>query len=249
MIITSLRDDTVGFTVRGVKMDDIWNAAPVQTFANPTFSLTTPAAGDGGYIYIGGNSMTEYDPTNPFDGSLIQDADITYLTRIEVQGGGILDTVKPSGTPGAPAAHRRLLRRAQRLRRAGQPAQLADDVHDLQLEPRRFLRRRRVRPPRCAQCPVPRLHGHHQSQRRPVPAARQLGRRARVPVHVQRHDLQLGPGRAHQPRAGCRFDRREYLSRRSSSTTRSTTTAPTSRASHLSTTPRPTTLPPSRGSR
>ena len=30
VIITSLRDDTVGTTVRGVVMDDIWNSAPVQ---------------------------------------------------------------------------------------------------------------------------------------------------------------------------------------------------------------------------
>ena len=32
MIITSLRDDTVGTTVRGVVMDDIWNSAPVQEY-------------------------------------------------------------------------------------------------------------------------------------------------------------------------------------------------------------------------
>src|SRR5208282_3435203 len=30
VIITSLRDDTVGTTVRGVVMDNIWNSAPVQ---------------------------------------------------------------------------------------------------------------------------------------------------------------------------------------------------------------------------
>ena len=29
MIMTSLRDDTVGTTVRGVAMDDIWNSYPV----------------------------------------------------------------------------------------------------------------------------------------------------------------------------------------------------------------------------
>jgi large repetitive protein len=106
VIITSLRDDTVGTTVRGVVMDDIWNAAPVQEYqaaqAGTTLNLTTPAAGDGGYIYIGGNSMTEYDPTDPFDGSLIQDADISYMTRIEVQGGGIIDTGAANGNSELP---------------------------------------------------------------------------------------------------------------------------------------------------
>ena len=57
VIITSLRDGTVGTTVRGVVMDDIWNSAPVQVYqaaqAGTTFSTTTPEAGDGGYIYIG----------------------------------------------------------------------------------------------------------------------------------------------------------------------------------------------------
>ncbi len=46
VIITSLRDDTVGTTVRGVVMDDIWNSAPVQEYqaaANgTTLNLTTP---------------------------------------------------------------------------------------------------------------------------------------------------------------------------------------------------------------
>jgi hypothetical protein len=90
VIITSLRDDTVGMTVRGVKMFNILESDPVYTqVVNPGASLTTPAAGDGGIIYIGGNSMPEYDPTNPFDGSVIQDADISYLTRIEEEGGGL----------------------------------------------------------------------------------------------------------------------------------------------------------------
>ena len=61
-------------------------------------------AGDGGYIYVGGNSLTEYDPTNPFDGSLISNADISYMSRIEVQGGGIVNTYNNiSKTPGAPS--------------------------------------------------------------------------------------------------------------------------------------------------
>ena len=108
VIITSLRDGTVGTTVRGVKMFNILESAPVyQTVVNPnpaTNGLTTPAAGDGGYIYLGGLSMTEYDPTNPFDGSLIDNADISYMTRIEVQGGGLLNTFNNiSGKPGTPS--------------------------------------------------------------------------------------------------------------------------------------------------
>jgi hypothetical protein len=108
VIITSLRDGTVGTTVRGVQMYNILNSWPTETY-NPQFnnsankSLTTPSAGDGGILYIGGNSLTEYDPTNPFDGSLISNADISYMTRIEVQGGGIVDTYNDiSGKAGAP---------------------------------------------------------------------------------------------------------------------------------------------------
>jgi large repetitive protein len=104
VIITSLRDDTVGTTVRGVKMDAIWNQSPLQNFLKgTTLDTHTPAAGDGGYIYIGGNSLTEYDPTDPLEGSIIDNADISYMTRIEVQGGGIINSIKLSGTPGAPA--------------------------------------------------------------------------------------------------------------------------------------------------
>jgi len=99
VIITSLRDGSVGTTVRGVKMYKIWNSAPVETvLAGGTLNLTTPTAGDGGYIYIGGYSMTEYDPTNPFDGSLINNANISYMSRIEVQGGGLIDIGAATGT-------------------------------------------------------------------------------------------------------------------------------------------------------
>ncbi len=98
VIMTSLRDDSVGTTVRGVQMFNIFNSWPTQSvlvgnglpYAGQ--GLTTPVAGDGGYIYVGGNSMTEYNPTDPFDGSIISNADISYMTRVEVQGGGIIDT-------------------------------------------------------------------------------------------------------------------------------------------------------------
>jgi hypothetical protein len=104
VIITSLRDGTVGTTVRGVVMDNILNSDPIYTtLINPGATLDTPAAGDGGYLYIGSNSLTEYDPTNPFDGSIVSNADISYMTRIEVQGGGIIDSSNSTpATPGAP---------------------------------------------------------------------------------------------------------------------------------------------------
>ncbi len=96
VILTSLRDGSVGTTVRGVTMDNIFNSFPtaplIQAGAFVGQSLTTPKAGDGGYIYIGGLSLTEYDPTNPMEGSLISNADISYMSRIEVQGSGIIDT-------------------------------------------------------------------------------------------------------------------------------------------------------------
>ena len=152
VIITSLRDDTVGTTVRGVQMYNIWNSC-----ADPEHSsgrhdrlqtLHTPAAGDGGYIYIGGNSLTEYDPTDPLDGSIINNADISYMTRIEVQGGGIINSIKLTGTPGRPRSTDDWYDQLTGYLGTGQPAQLGDDVHDRRLEPRRLLRRRGVRPSR-----------------------------------------------------------------------------------------------------
>ncbi len=98
VILTSLRDDTVGVTARGDKMYDIFNSYPMQPFTPYAGqSLTTPAPGDGGYIYIGSNSLTTYNLTDPRQGSLIDNADISYMTRIEIQGGGIVD-VPETGT-------------------------------------------------------------------------------------------------------------------------------------------------------
>ena len=78
VILTSLRDDTVGVTVRGVKMYDIFNSYPIGPFTKYAGqSLTTPKPGDGGYIYIGSNSLTTYDLTDPRQGSLIDNADIS----------------------------------------------------------------------------------------------------------------------------------------------------------------------------
>ena len=101
VILTSLRDDTVGVTARGVKMYDIFNSYPVGPYTTyKGQSLTTPAAGDGGYIYIGGNSLTTYNLTDPREGSLIDNADISYMTRIEIQGGGIVDETSTVTDPG-----------------------------------------------------------------------------------------------------------------------------------------------------
>ena len=59
VIMTSLRDGTEGVTARGVKMYNIFNSYPTgpsDRYAGQ--SLTTPQPGDGGYIYIGSNSLT-----------------------------------------------------------------------------------------------------------------------------------------------------------------------------------------------
>src|SRR5262249_44353753 len=58
---------------------------------------STPAAGDGGLIGFGSNMLTDYNLLDPRDGSLIDNADIRYLTRIELQGGGISDLFNLNG--------------------------------------------------------------------------------------------------------------------------------------------------------
>jgi hypothetical protein len=95
-IITSLRDNTVGVTARGVQEFSIYNNDPLfnnnptaNAFFNPK---APPGPGDGGYIYIGGNSLTNMNLEDPRAGSLIDNADIRYMNSIQVQGGGIVDT-------------------------------------------------------------------------------------------------------------------------------------------------------------
>jgi hypothetical protein len=92
VIITSLRDTTVGTAARGVVNNQILNSYPIGPYTRYAGqSLTAPQPGDGGVIYIGANSATTYDLTDPRQGSLIDNADIRYMTRVELQGGGIVD--------------------------------------------------------------------------------------------------------------------------------------------------------------
>jgi len=79
VIITSVRDDrpTVGRTVRGVDM-----------FQVSSGNTTAPAPGDGGIILFGALGLSDYNLLDPRDGSIIDNADISFMTRIEQQGGG-----------------------------------------------------------------------------------------------------------------------------------------------------------------
>ncbi len=90
-IITSLRDNSVGKTVRGVTMNAATTPAYLATIpggvvgGDPTAG---PQPGDGGVIGFGANSLSDYNLMDPRDGNLIDNADIKYITRIEMQGGG-----------------------------------------------------------------------------------------------------------------------------------------------------------------
>lgn len=92
VIMTSLNDNAVGRTVRGVDMFDI-----------TPFNQTTAAAGDGGVILFGANSFWDYNLLDPRNGNIIDNADLRFMTRIEMQGGGIVDVVNRSqnGQPDA----------------------------------------------------------------------------------------------------------------------------------------------------
>jgi hypothetical protein len=80
VVITSVFDDTVGNTVRGVNQDQVFSG-----------NTTAPQAGDGGSIVFGGLSLATYNLLDPRGGNIIDNADIRYMTRIEVQGGGVTD--------------------------------------------------------------------------------------------------------------------------------------------------------------
>jgi large repetitive protein len=91
VIITSAFNDTVGTTVNGVTMDQL---VPGNT--------RKPAPGDGGVIYFGANSLTSYNLTDPRSGSIIDNADISDITRVEQQGGGLTYGFAIGGTAFTP---------------------------------------------------------------------------------------------------------------------------------------------------
>ncbi len=86
VIITSLRDNSVGKVVRGVEHFD--------TFTTDTVA---PAAGDGGMITFGANTLSDYNLFDPRNGNLIDNADIRFMTRIEVHSGGLVDVFDADG--------------------------------------------------------------------------------------------------------------------------------------------------------
>ena len=92
VIITSLRDSTVGRVIRGERLFATTTPAYVAGFG---FTGADPQPGDGGVIGYGGNSLSDYNVYDPRDGNLIDNADIRYIARIEQQGGGIAYSFDP----------------------------------------------------------------------------------------------------------------------------------------------------------
>ena len=149
------------------------------------------------------------------------------MTRIEVQGGGIVNTYNDiSGTAGAPTITTadwwdQLAGYLAPVNQLNSPMSftIADsnlaDFSDAAV----FVHPDR-RMPSTSTGPAPpadhRRRAHRADPQRP-------GRRAGLPLHVQRHDLELRPGRAHQLPDRQRLQRRQRLPGRSSRTARSTT--------------------------
>ena len=86
--ITSIHDDSVGTTVRGVTMNQAI-----------TGNAQAPAAGDGGLIYFGGNSLYTYNLYDLREGNRIDNADLKYMSRVEAQNGGIYESLSPAANP------------------------------------------------------------------------------------------------------------------------------------------------------
>ena len=97
VILTSLRDGTVGKTVRGVPMNNILSPS---RYGAQLSSVTSPLAGDGGVIYFGGLSQTDYNLFDPRGGNLVDNTDVRYMTRMEMQGGNVSDMVDTDGAVG-----------------------------------------------------------------------------------------------------------------------------------------------------
>lgn len=99
VVFTSLLDSSVPRTVRGIDQSSTFVNAATSRYNSFLQGRTTPKAGDGGLIYFGGLMLTDYNLWDSRDGSIVQDADISYMTRIEVQGGGISDLFNTNPTP------------------------------------------------------------------------------------------------------------------------------------------------------
>jgi hypothetical protein len=89
VIITSMHDQTVGTTVRGVSMN--------QAIRNDS---TAPSGGDGGNITFGGLAATSFNLYDPRLGNIIDNADLRFLTTVQQIGGGIQRTYTTDGDTG-----------------------------------------------------------------------------------------------------------------------------------------------------
>ncbi len=90
VVITSVHDSSVGALVRGVNQS--------QVIPN---DAVAPKPGDGGAIVFGGNITNDYNAFDLREGNRIDNVDISFITRIEMQGGG--DMVDPLGTATTPS--------------------------------------------------------------------------------------------------------------------------------------------------
>lgn len=91
VVVTSLFDDSVGRRIRGVDQFDAYPNNRIDPRFEPWNNTGVARPGDGGLIYFGGNSLTDYNLFDPRGGNLIDNADLRFLTRIELQGGGWVD--------------------------------------------------------------------------------------------------------------------------------------------------------------
>ncbi len=89
VIITSIHDQSVGTTVRGVTMNQAI-----------TGDNAAAAPGDGGNITFGALAATSYNLYDPRLGNIIDNADIKFISSIQQIGGGIIRTYDINGDGG-----------------------------------------------------------------------------------------------------------------------------------------------------